>query len=257
MLQLSFEAQVQLDKSGVVTLKEEEDRLSVRDQSRRMAYLGGSHEVTRTIRRSHFSQGTSGILADLHAASLYNLVTTELLKMAQQTEFSIFATEIAEAIKVLHKYYELTSQALTRSHYPLTHVPTCLLRQSTRLNEGHEERREEAEVLMRKELEPYLSGGSDDEVESSEEEAAKEDLMGISNPHLSTKDEASLDIKELRLSLKDNPLVWWKQHEFQYPRLARAARDYLSARNTSTSSRGLFSISEANCVTSFRHSLKL
>jgi hypothetical protein len=45
----------------------------------------------------------------------------------------------------------------------------------------------------------------------------------------------------LHIHFKDDPLVWWRDNRFQSPRIAVAARKWLSVRGTSTSSDRVFS----------------
>jgi hypothetical protein len=46
---------------------------------------------------------------------------------------------------------------------------------------------------------------------------------------------------ELHIPFKDDPLVWWRDHKFQFPRIAVAARKWLRVPGTSTSSERVFS----------------
>ena len=61
--------------------------------------------------------------------------------------------------------------------------------------------------------------------------------------------------QEAELSMKENPLEWWKVNAFRYPMLARMAKMYLSTPATSVPSERVFSTA-GDIVTAQRASLK-
>lgn len=62
-------------------------------------------------------------------------------------------------------------------------------------------------------------------------------------------------MREKKLDLEENPLLWWKSHEGLYPLLAKVSKKYLCAPATSTSSERVFSRG-GRIITTFRASLE-
>ena len=54
--------------------------------------------------------------------------------------------------------------------------------------------------------------------------------------------------------INTDPLLWWKNHEANFPNIARSARDYLAAQSTSVASESALSVS-GNLITPMRSAL--
>jgi len=67
-------------------------------------------------------------------------------------------------------------------------------------------------------------------------------------------DEVEAYLQEPFHAHEDDPLEWWKVHGHRYPKLSKAARNYLAGRCTSADSERVFSAGR-RLVTEFRHNL--
>ncbi|XP_073731829.1 E3 SUMO-protein ligase ZBED1-like isoform X1 [Misgurnus anguillicaudatus] len=69
---------------------------------------------------------------------------------------------------------------------------------------------------------------------------------GAALPKINTQeDEAKEQMTRYKdadlLEVKEDPLVWWKEHQYQYPLLSQLAKRYLCIPGTSVSSESIFS----------------
>jgi hAT family C-terminal dimerisation region len=73
--------------------------------------------------------------------------------------------------------------------------------------------------------------------------ARGEDARGedVDKSTLSVEDELNAYMHVQQVSTKVDPLLWWKQHQGEFPRLARMARQYLAVPATSASVERVFS----------------
>lgn len=78
-------------------------------------------------------------------------------------------------------------------------------------------------------------------------------------PAKSPMEQSAIEIADYRalrqIQLKDNPLDWWKMHEFQFPMLARMAKVMLCVTATSVPSERVFSTA-GDIITHERSTLK-
>ena len=86
------------------------------------------------------------------------------------------------------------------------------------------------------------------DTESSEEESCENTILPV-------RKQVSEYLKEKRVSLKSDPLDYWKSKMNQFPLISPLVRKYLSAPPASTSVERLFSVA-GNTVTTKRLSLK-
>ncbi|XP_067930857.1 E3 SUMO-protein ligase ZBED1-like [Watersipora subatra] len=110
-----------------------------------------------------------------------------------------------------------------------------------------------------KSLEPYREGSKSESTLADflgklieEDNHSDEDDNLTSN----TDKEISLYASLPRLSMKSDPLVWWREHRETFPYLAQLAQKYLSIQAMSVSSERVFSAA-GNIVTNQRNCLKL
>ncbi|XP_056116473.1 E3 SUMO-protein ligase ZBED1-like [Rhinichthys klamathensis goyatoka] len=134
------------------------------------------------------------------------------------------------------------------------------------LNEEERDRtfsRLQTEAVYGMEEDPYNQDDAADEVDGVEEEvepqppapkqsSALESLLGEAyrpqqevGPQKTKAAEAEDEIKRYKArrpaGLQDNPLIWWRENEKEYPLLARMAKRYLCVPGTSVTSERVFS----------------
>lgn len=89
---------------------------------------------------------------------------------------------------------------------------------------------------------PYLAHDAGSQQDESAPEVPVRYAHIWGEPVLARKgDELTQISKEERVPNTANPLQWWAVHASKYPKLSRAAKDYLSARSTSADSERMFS----------------
>ena len=75
------------------------------------------------------------------------------------------------------------------------------------------------------------------------------------SPEQKVEHEMDMYLKEKKVDLEENPLEWWKFHEYMFPALSKVCKKYLCTPATSTSSERVFS-KGGQIATPLRGSLK-
>lgn len=182
----------------------------------------------------------------------YNIMYWSLKTKEQSEIWTAFQPAITAAIAVLDQYYGYTSHA--------TSAATIL---DPRLNFYFFDRyggyygledTAAAMAFVRKELQSYL----DAVPQSAEAEApVGEDPFAFLTDHepdIPAGDELARYRQLPRVRSGDDPLLWWKVNEANFPGLAAAAREHLAARATSADSERAFS-GGRHLISEFRMSL--
>jgi hypothetical protein len=120
-------------------------------------------------------------------------------------------------------------------------TPILLL---TRKDEGH--------VFLSMEFESFCMDHTQGEVNHADGQVPNpsvlDDLLGVSSTSMdvdpsSVNGETELNayMRVQQVANDTDPLMWWKQHQEEFPRLARMARQYLAVPASSASPERLFS----------------
>lgn len=180
---------------------------------------------------------------------LYNVMYNELMKKAVDLRYVDFAPAIASGMYVLNEYYGYTTDTLTAAtvldpranlYFFDTYWQRC----------GYESVAD-VEDRVREVLAPYLvSVEAADQAPNSD----PDDMLGAPTAVTGPRDELFLYRREPQLPRGEDPLLWWKVNGSRYPGLAKAARDFLTARCTSAPSERAFSLGR-QLISEFRHQL--
>lgn len=195
---------------------------------------------------------------------LYNLCYYNLLGKRSMEAYAAFRPALNSALAKFDKYYDFTTHSLSAS----TVVdPRWKLQHFEKYSKcaGHESL-DEALEHVREELKEYFVGGSEDSQCSTAsspppppstdfmEDDLMRDLFKKPKVEACDGDELLEYNKGDTAPYEEDPLRWWKLNHAKYPKLARAARDYLAGRCTSADSERAFS-GGRQMISEFRHRL--
>lgn len=190
---------------------------------------------------------------------LYNLCYYKYKEYYGKAEYSAYKPALKAALLVFHKYYDFTTHSLSAASVLDPRVKFEHFRKYSTCA-GHESV-SEAEMHVREELSTYLEVGEDEGQASQASRSlpvADDDLLhelfSVADVTPCQGDEFVQYNEEPKESIDSDPLMWWKKNEKKYPKLARAARDYLAGRSTSADSERAFSKARQT-ISEFRHRL--